>query len=123
MNQSDREFTLRKIRNQYMEKEPDGLEALKALDLEVKRPVNILAYTVGALSSLIMGAGMSLVMTELGASLGMAAPLVPGIVIGIVGLAIAIANYPLYKKLLAGRKKQYAPRILAVSDALMEKEG
>ena len=39
--------------------------------------------------------------------------------IGIVGMGLAIANYPIYKKILASRKQQYAQQIIALSDKLM----
>ena len=115
----DQEFLVQKIRTQYTEKQHTELDALKELDAKVKRPANVFAYTYGSIGAIVMGAGMSLVMTELGAMLGIAAPLIPGVVIGIVGLAIVLANLPLHKKLLAARRKKYAPEILALSEKLM----
>jgi len=46
--------------------------------------------------------------------------MVPGIVIGVVGLLLAILNYPIYKGILNARKKKYADRVIALSDRLME---
>ena len=74
----------------------------------------------GTVSAIIMGAGMSLVMTDIGAQLGMADTMIPGIAIGVVGLALAIINYPIYKGILAARKKKYADKIIAISDKLMK---
>jgi hypothetical protein len=37
-----------------------------------------------------------------------------------VGLALAIINYPIYKGILAARKKKYADKIIAISDKLMK---
>ena len=79
-----------KIRTQYMEKTPSELDALRELDAKVKRPANVFAYTYGSISAIIMGAGMSLVMTDIGTTLGMANALIPGIVVGVVGLAMAL---------------------------------
>ncbi|MBQ2718780.1 MAG: dihydropteridine reductase, partial [Clostridia bacterium] len=110
-----------KIRTQYMEKEPSELDELRALDAEVKRPANVLAYTLGGVSSLVMGAGMSLVMTDVGVAIGMASALVPGIIIGTLGLLAAIANYPIYKKHLERRRKQYAEEIMALSEKILNK--
>ena len=45
--------------------------------------------------------------------------MVPGIVIGFVGLIIALSNYPIYKKILGNRRKQCAEEIIALSDKLM----
>ncbi len=121
MNRNDQNFIAQKIRTQYMEKQTTELDELRALDADVKRPANIFAYVFGSLSAIIMGGGMSLVMTEIGATLGMANPMIPGIVIGIIGMVMAIANYPIYKGILNCRKAQYADQILALSEKIMNR--
>lgn len=119
MNKNDQEFLVQKIRTQYTEKESTELDALRELDAKVKRPANVFAYVFGSISAIIMGAGMSLVMTDIGSAVGISEPLIPGIVIGVVGMVMAIINYPVYKKLLSSRKEKYAQQILALSDKLM----
>ena len=121
MNRNDQEFLVQKIRTQYTEKEHTQLDALKAMDAKVKRPANAFAYTVGSIGAIIMGAGMSLVMTDIGITLGIANAMVPGIVIGIVGMGIVILNYPMYKGILNARKTKYAKEILALSEKIMHK--
>ena len=119
MNRNDQQFMAQKIRTQYMEKTPSELDALRALDAKVKRPANVFGYTFGSLSAIIMGAGMSLVMTDIGAIIGIASALVPGIVIGIVGLGMALLTYPMYKGILHSRKKKYGADILALSEKII----
>ncbi len=119
MNRNDQTFIVEKIRTQYTEKTHTDLDELRALDSKVKRPANLFAYVFGSLSAIIMGAGMSLVMTDIGAAVGIAAPMIPGIVIGVIGLGFAVANYPLYNAILAARKKKYADKIIALSEKLM----
>lgn len=119
MNKNDQEFLVQKIRTQYTEKEHTQLDELKALDSKVKKPANVFAYVFGAISAIIMGCGMSLVMTDIGTQIGMTETMVPGIVIGIIGLALVLINYPIYKRILASRKKKYAGKIIALSDKLM----
>jgi uncharacterized Tic20 family protein len=121
MNRNDQQFMAQKIRTQYMEKTPSELDALRELDAKVKRPANIFAYTFGSISAIIMGAGMSLVMTDIGAIIGITGALVPGIAIGVVGLGMALLTYPIYKKILASRKSKYGAEILALSDKIMNK--
>ena len=121
MNQNDKDFLVQKIRSQYTEKEATELDALRELDRKVKRPANIFSYVVGSISAIIMGTGMSLVMTDIGAAVGLEKPMLPGIAIGVIGLALSIANYPVYKKLLASRRKKYADEIIALSDRIMRK--
>ena len=119
MNRNDQQFMAQKIRAQYMEKTPSELDALRVLDAQVKRPANVFAYTFGSLSAIIMGAGMSLVMTDIGAIIGITAVLVPGIAIGVVGLGMALLTYPVYKGILNARKRKYGDEILKLSDKIM----
>ena len=115
----DREFLVQKIRSQYTEKEQTDLDELKALDKKVKKPADVFAYVFGSIAAIVMGSGMSLVMTDIGSTVGIAEPMLPGIVIGDVGMLMAIVNYPMYKGILNSRKKKYADRILKLSEKLM----
>ena len=119
MNHNDQEFLVQKIRTQYTQRQHTELDALKALDAKVKRPANVFAYTYGSVSAIVMGAGMSLVMTEIGQILGMASTMVPGIAIGVVGMGMALSTYPIYKNILNSRKKKYAPEILKLSEKIV----
>ena len=119
MNKKDQLFLAQKIRTQYVEKESSELDALRELDLKVNRPANAFAYSFGSISALIMGAGMSLVMTDIGAVLGLASGVIPGIAIGIVGMGMAIANYWIYKRILRSRKEKYRDEILKLSDKII----
>ena len=120
MNKNDQEFLVQKIRTQYTEKSDTRLDELKKLDAKVKRPANVFGYTFGSISAIIMGSGMSLVMTDIGEMIGMSETMAPGIVIGVIGMVMALANYPIYKNILASRKAKYADRIIALSDDLMK---
>ena len=120
MNRNDQQFVAQKIRTQYMEKQPSELDDLRALDTKVKRPANVFAYLFGSISAIIMGAGMSLVMTDVASKLSLPIHPIPvGILVGIVGLALALINYPIYKGILRARKKKYAAEILALSEKIL----
>jgi len=84
----DQEFLVQKIRTQYTEKQHTELDELKALDARVKKPANVFACIYGSVGAVIMGAGMSLVMTDIGAMIGLTAVLVPGIAVGVVGMGM-----------------------------------
>ena len=120
MNKNDQEFLVQKIRTQYTEKEHTGLDELKELDTKVKRPANVFAYIFGSISAIIMGAGMSLVMTDIAETVGIQNPMLYGIIIGIVGMFMAIINYPIYKGILGRRRKKYADKIIELSDKIMK---
>ena len=124
MNKKDQEYIVNKIRTQYTEKEvtgqEEGLKKLQELDKEVRRPANVFAYVFGTVSALVMGTGMSLVMTEIGNRFGEQVGLPLGVVFWDLWLIMAIANYPIYKRILAKRQKQYADQIIALSDELLK---
>lgn len=120
MYENDQEFLVQKIRTQYTEKEHTGLDELKELDTKVKRPAYVFAYIFGSLSAIIMGSGMSLVMTDISETVGLQNPMLYGIIIGIVGMFMAIMNYPIYKGILGARRRKYADKIIAMSDKIMK---
>ena len=111
--------TIERIRASYVEKETTKFDELKQLDKKVKRPAQIFAYTYGSLSSLVLGTGMSLAMKIIGGTLSFVMPL--GIAVGVVGIGLVSSTYPLYKKILNGRKKKYAKQIFELSDSLLNK--
>lgn len=121
MNTNDKDFLVQKIRTQYTEKEITALDELKALDKKVKKPANIFAFSFGTLGAIIMGSGMSLVMTDIGEIVGIANSMPIGIVIGIIGMVMAIINFPIHKAILNSRKKKFADKIIALSDSIMNK--
>lgn len=113
-----------KIRKKYLPEEAqevDKMEQLRRLDAGVSNKAAVTALVVGILGALVMGLGMSLVMTDLGQSLGMVSPLVPGIAIGLVGMAGVICAYPLYHRILKKQRQKIAPRILKLTEELSQK--
>lgn len=120
MNRNDQQFIAQKIRAQYIEKESTELDELRELDARVKRPANLFSYIFGSIGAIIMGAGMSLVMTDVGANVGIGSPLIPGIAIGVVGMLMALANYPIYKRILTKRKQKYGDEILNLSEKILD---
>lgn len=116
----DKEFMVEKIRSQYMQIKHTELDELKALDAKVKKPANVFGYTYGSIGAIIMGAGMSLVMTDIGTMLGMTETLIPGVAEGVAGLAMSCTTYPIYKRILNSRKKKYAGKIMELSERAMK---
>ncbi len=112
------------IRQKYVEDTPpapaDKMAQLRRLDAGVTRTAMTVSLTVGVLGALILGTGMSLIMTDLAALLGITAPLIPGILIGIAGMAGVIAAYPLYQIVLKRQRAKIAPRILKLTEELSQ---
>ena len=116
----DKEFVVEKIRSQYTQTQHTDLDALKVLDAKVKKPAKVFGFIYGSISAMIMGAGMSLVMTDIGSVLGLNESMIPGIAVGLAGLAMSCATYPIYKKILNARKKKYTSQIMELSDRIMK---
>lgn len=121
MNKNDQQFMAQKIRAQYVEKRSTEVDTLRELDAKVKRPANVFSYIFGSIAAIIMGRGMSLIMTDIASTIGLANPMIPGLAIGILGLIMALINYPIYSRILKSRKRKYASRIIQLSDSIMNK--
>lgn len=107
-----------KIREHYIEKEMTDMDILRALDRKVRKPADVFAYLFGTVSALVMGTGMSLIMTDMGTTLGLSSPMMPGLVIGLAGMGMAICNYPIWKGILSVRRKKYADQVIALSNKI-----
>jgi len=106
------------IRKKYLPKEEDKMEQLRRLHAIPTQKAQAAALSVGIIGTLIMGTGMSLCMTELGAALGSFA-MVLGIAVGLVGLVMAAAAYPLYSRTLKKEREKIAPEILSLTEDLL----
>lgn len=106
------------LANEYAPKDASKVVALRKLDSKAKMPATIAVYTIGIVAALVMGMGMCLSMKVIGdGSTGM---FVIGVVLGILGIAAAGINYPLYKKLIARGKEKYAYEIMELAREISE---
>lgn len=106
------------LANEYAPKDASKVVALRKLDAKAKTPATIAVYTIGIVAALVMGMGMCLSMKVIGdGSTGM---FVIGVVLGILGIAAAGINYPLYKKLIARGKEKYAYEIMELAREISE---
>ena len=113
---------IKRIRQKYQTQEEDGISRLRKLDAEVTSKATAIALVIGIAGALIMGIGMSLIMTELSTILGMTelAGMVAGIITGVVGIVMVALAYPVYNKVLKKEREKIAPEILRLSEALMK---
>jgi len=107
------------IRKKYLPKEEDKMEQLRRLHSIPTRKAQAASIAVGVLGTLILGTGMSLCMTDLGAALGHLA-MVIGILVGILGLVMVALAYPLYNIVLRKERQRIAPEILRLSEELLK---
>lgn len=105
---------IKKIREKYIPKEENKMEQLRRLDESATKPGIIAALIVGIIGALIMGTGMCCCMVWAGVWF------VPGIIIGIVGMAVAECAYPLYSHITKKRREKLAPEVMRLTDELMK---
>lgn len=110
---------IEEIRKKYLPKEADKMEQLRRLHAIPTQKAQAASLAVGVVGALIMGTGMSLAMTEIGAALGSLA-MVIGILVGIVGMVLVALAYPLYNRVLKKQREKIAPEILRLSDELLK---
>lgn len=113
---------IRMIREKYTsgEEEESKIERLRRLDAKVTQKAQVISLVLGVVGILILGLGMSLVMSDLGNILGaykhMAMPL--GIIIGAVGCIPTSLAYPVYNLTVKHERKKIAPEIIRLADEL-----
>lgn len=105
---------IKKIRKKYIPEEENKMEQLRRLDESATKPGMIAALIVGITSVLIFGVGMCCTMVWADTLF------IPGIIIGIIGIAGVLATYPLYSYITKRCRKKLAPEIIRLTDELMK---
>lgn len=105
---------IRSIREKYLppDQRETKMEELRRLDASVTKKGTVAAVTLGVISCLVMGAGMSLCLVWMA--------MVPGILVGVTGMAGMAAAYPMYLHITQAERRRIAPRILELTDELMQ---
>ena len=116
---AERQQEIEAIRKKYLPKEEDKMEQLRRLHSIPTQKAQAASIAIGVLGTLILGTGMSLCMTDLGAALGHLA-MVIGILTGILGLVMVALAYPLYNIVLRKERQRIAPEILRLSEELLK---
>ena len=107
------------IRKKYLPPEEDKMELLRKLHGSATQKAKAASISIGIVGSLILGTGMSLTMTDLGAGLGTAAMAV-GILVGLAGMVLVVLAYPVYNRVLKKERARIAPEILRLTEELLK---
>ena len=113
---------IKRIREKYQAPEENGMDRLRKLDAKVTQKAMCVSLTWGILGALLLGGGMSFVMTDLRLFLGISVmrSIVIGIIAGLSGLVLTAMAYPIYNKVLKEERKKIAPEILKMTEELMK---
>lgn len=113
---------IRRIREKYeapAEKE-DKMGQLRRLDASVTSKATAISLVVGIIGTLILGSGMSLILTDMGEIFGDLGALMLGICVGMVGIILICLAYPIYNRTLRKAREKVAPEIMRLTDELMK---
>ena len=115
---------LKRIREKYTppNETESKMERLRRLDAGVTQKAQVVALIFGIVGALILGAGMSLCMSDFAEILGSHRDMamVIGIPIGLVGGVLAALAYPMYNFIVKRERKKIAPEIIRLTDELMK---
>lgn len=101
---------LENIRKKYLPEEETKMDKLRRLDKSVTRPGTIISIIIGIAGTLIMGFGMCLCLEW--------QQFVLGIILGILGIAVLAAAYPVFNRVTQKRKEKIAPEILRLTEEI-----
>ncbi len=105
---------IKNIRSKYLPPEEDKLALLRRLDASVTQKATALSLAMGIVGALVLGVGMCCCMVWGGLLF------IPGIVVGMAGIAMVACAYPLYTAVTVRERAKIAPQILRLTDELMQ---
>ena len=115
---------IKAIRKKYAvpEETEDKMAQLRRLDAGVTEKATMVSLVMGITGTLILGAGMSLAMTDIGLNIGLngGISLLTGIAVGIVALILVSLAYPVYNRIVKKEREKIAPEIIRLTDELMK---
>lgn len=107
------------IRKKYLPKEEDKMETLRKLHHSATEKAKAASIAIGVVGSLLLGTGMSLIITEFGAFLGDLV-MALGILLVLIGMTFVALAYPVYNRVLNKERTRIAPEILRLADELLK---
>ncbi|MBP3678275.1 MAG: hypothetical protein J6I97_08035 [Agathobacter sp.] len=105
---------IERIRNKYLPKQESKMEQLIKLDKQAEVPGQIASIAAGTIGLLLLGVGMCCTMVW-NTSISI---FVIGIIVGLIGMAIAGVAYPIYNKVTEKERAKIADQIIALSNDL-----
>lgn len=113
---------IQNIRKKYAAPEENKMERLRRLDAGVTQKATMASLIPGVIGIMLLGLGMSLVMSDLSGKLGLnqSMAMLAGIIIGVTGIVLVGIACPLYYHVLKKERAKAAPEILRLTEELLK---
>ena len=105
---------IKNIRKKYVAPEEDKMEQLRRLDRSAAQKGTAVSLAVGITGALLLGIGMCCCMVWGGVWF------IPGIAVGVAGIALVCCAYPLYVRVTEKERQKIAPEILELAEELLK---
>lgn len=111
---AEQQEEIKNVRQKYLPQEDDKMQQLRRLDNSVSSKALVVSLTAGVVGVLLLALGVCccIFWPDIW--------LVPGIVIGVIGVVIAGLAYPLHERVFKQEQKKIAPDILRLTDELLK---
>lgn len=107
---------INRIREKYLPQEESKMDQLRKLDQSTTKKGTLISVIAGVIGTLLFGTCMSCILVWGGQWF------VPGIIIGVFGIAVVAAAYPLYNYITKKERERVAPQILKLTEELSKTE-
>ena len=106
---------IEQIRSKYLPPEENKMDQLRRLDRSATQKGTAFSIAMGVVGCLLLGVGMccTMVWVDLFAV---------GIVVGVIGILVIAAAYPVYTRITRRERARLAPRILKLTEELSGQE-
>lgn len=115
---------IKAIRKKYITpvETEDKMSYLRRIDAAVTQKATIFSLVFGIIGTLVLGIGMSLIMTDIGKVMGLIGgmEMLIGILLGIIGIVLVCIAYPAYNHIIKTEREKIAPEIIRITDELMK---
>lgn len=107
---------IEQIRKKYLPRQESKIDQLRRLDQSTTKKGTTISIIIGVIGALLLGVGMCCAMVWAEQWF------IPGILIGLLGVAAVVAAYPLYTYITKKEREKLAPKILKLTEELSKPE-
>ena len=104
---------VRDIQKKYIMEDKNALDRMRLIDRKIENRARIVSVISGMMGTLVLGAGMSLILVWGGIGFAI------GIIVGLVGICIISAAYPIYRKTVTTLRKEHSEEINALAKKIL----